>query len=128
MKRREFITLLGGAAAVWPLGARAQESVRRIGVLVNLTEGDSAGSRFVAAFRQALEELGWVDGRNARIDMRWGGGDPERYRKYAAELAALAPDVIFAATSAAVVAVQQASPAVPIVFVGSSIRWAPAWS
>ena len=118
--RRKFLATLLGAAAAWPLAARAQqrERVRRIGVLVNLSEDDSAGQRFAAAFRQALQELGWVDGRNARIDMRWGAGDRERYRKYAAELVALAPDVVFAATSDAVVSVQRASPAVPIVFVG----------
>jgi putative ABC transport system substrate-binding protein len=118
MKRRQFITLLGGLAASAPFAARAQERVRRIGVLVNLTEGDAAGAKFVTGFREALQELGWVDGRNARIDMRWGGGARERYRKYAAELVALAPDVIFAATTDAVVAVQQASSTVPIVFVG----------
>jgi putative tryptophan/tyrosine transport system substrate-binding protein len=120
MKRREFITLLGGAAVMWPHVTRAQqtERIRRIGVLVNLTEGDSAGQKFVAGFQQALQELGWVDGRNTRIDMRWGAGNRERYRKYAAELAALAPDVIFAATTDAVVSAQQASPTVPIVFVG----------
>jgi len=114
MRRRDFIAALGGAAASvsWP-PAYAQERKRRIGVLVNLSEGDPAGQRFIAGFRQALQ-----DGRNARIDMRWGAGDRERYRKYAAELAALAPDVIFAATTDAVVSVQQASPAVPIVFVG----------
>ena len=117
MKRREFITLLGGAAAL-PFAARAQERVRRIGVLVNLAESDSAGQRFVAGFQQALQELGWVDGRNARIDMRWGAGGRERYRKYGAELVALAPDVIFAATTDAVASVQQASHTVPIVFVG----------
>ena len=118
--RRKFLATLLGAAAAWPLAARAQqrERVRRIGVLVNLSEDDSAGQRFAAAFRQALQELGWVDGRNARIDMRWGAGDRERYRKYAAELVALAPDVVFAATSDAVVSVQRASPAAPIVFVG----------
>jgi putative ABC transport system substrate-binding protein len=118
MRRRSFLTLLGGAAAAWPKGAWAQERVRRIGVLMNLAAGDSAGQSFVAGFRQALQESGWVDGRNARIDMRWDGGDRERYRKYAAELAALAPDVIFAATTDAVVSVQQASSTVPIVFVG----------
>jgi putative ABC transport system substrate-binding protein len=119
MRRREFLGVLGGAAAsAFPLAARAQDRVRRIGVLVNLAESDSAGSKFVAAFRQSLQELGWVDGRNTRIDMRWGAGDRERYRMYAAELAALRPDVIFVATTDAVVAVQQASPTVPIVFVG----------
>jgi ABC-type uncharacterized transport system substrate-binding protein len=118
MRRREFIAGLGGAMAM-PFAARAQAKVRRVGVLVNLAEGDSAGQAFVAGFRQALQELGWVDGRNARIEMRWGAGNRERYRKYAAELAALAPDVIFAATTDAVVSVQQASPAVPIVFVGA---------
>ena len=119
MRRREFIAALGGAALAMPLAAGAQERVRRIGVLVNLAEGDAAGQTFVTGFRQALQELGWVDGRNARIDMRWGGGSRERYRKYAAELAALAPDVIFAATTDAVVSVQQASPTVPVVFVGA---------
>ena len=119
MRRREFIAVLGGAALAMPLAARAQERVRRIGVLVNLAEGDAAGQTFVTGFRQALQELGWVDGRNARIDMRWGGGNREHYRKYAAELAALAPDVIFAATTDAVVSVQQASPTVPVVFVGA---------
>ena len=118
MRRREFIAMLGGAAAM-PFGAHAQARVRRIGVLVNLSEADAEGSRFVAGFRQALRELGWEDGRNVRIDMRWGAGNRESYRKYAAELAALAPDVIFAATTDAVVSVQQASPNVPVVFVGA---------
>jgi putative ABC transport system substrate-binding protein len=117
MKRRKFLTLLGGAAAM-PFPARTQERVRRIGVLVNLKQGDSAGSSFVTGFRQSLQELGWMDGRNVRIDMRWGAGDRQRYRKYASELAALAPDVIFAATTDAVVSVQHASPTVPMVFVG----------
>ena len=101
MKRREFITLLGGAAAAWPLTARAQqgERMRRIGVLINLSESDSAEQKVVLAFRQGLRELGWEDGRDVRIDMRWGAGDPQRYRKYAAELVALAPDAILAATT-----------------------------
>jgi putative tryptophan/tyrosine transport system substrate-binding protein len=118
MRRRTFITLLGGAAAAWPLAARAQKPAARmprIGVLVNISEGDPAGH--VAAFRQRLQELGWVDGRNAQIDMRWGGGDSERYRRYAAELVALAPDVVLAATTAVVEALQQASASMPIVFV-----------
>ena len=118
MRRREFIAALGGAAVAAPLAARAQERVRRIGVLVNLSEADPAGQQFIAGFRQALQESGWVDSRNARIDMRWGAGHRERYRKYAIELAALAPDVVFAATTDAVVAVQEASRTVPIVFVG----------
>jgi putative tryptophan/tyrosine transport system substrate-binding protein len=120
MKRREFVTLLGGAAAAWPLAARAQqaERMRRIGVLINLSESDSAEQRVVLAFRQGLQKLGWEDGRNARIDMRWGTGDPQRYRKYADELVALTPDAILAATTATVLALQQASRTVPIVFVG----------
>ena len=95
LKRRAFITLLGGAAA-WPLAARAQqtERVRRIGVLMNLTADDPESVVRVAAFQTSLQELGWSVGRNLRIDYRWGGSDSERTRKYAAELVALAPDVI----------------------------------
>ena len=125
LTRRGLITLIGGAAAtpsiLWPLAAQAQkpaERMRRIGVLVNISESDLAGQGFVAAFRQSLQELGWVDGRNARIEIRWGGGDPARYRRYAAELVALAPDAVLAATTAIVEALQQASATVPIVFVG----------
>jgi putative tryptophan/tyrosine transport system substrate-binding protein len=94
MRRREFVSALGGAA-VWPLVARAQqaERVRRIGVLINLSENDPMGPGFVAVFQQQLQELGWVDGRNARIDIRWGAGGDDRYRQYAAELVGLAPDV-----------------------------------
>ena len=95
MKRREFITLLGGAAA-WPLAARAQqgERMRRIGMLTSLAADDPQMSARDAVFWQALQELGWTVGRNLRIEQRWGAGDPERMRKHAAELAALAPDVI----------------------------------
>src|SRR5215469_2425427 len=102
IKRREFVTLLGGAAA-WPLAARAQqgERTRRIGVLMSFAADDPAGQSRVLAFAQALAQLGWTDGRNVRIDLRWGAGDPERTRRYAAELVALAPDVILAATSSA---------------------------
>jgi ABC-type uncharacterized transport system substrate-binding protein len=119
VKRREFISLLGGAAA-WPFAAGAQqgERMRRVGVLVNFSEGHSAGQGYVAAFRENLQDLGWVDGRNVRIDIRWGGGDPERYRRYAAELLAPAPDAILAATTPTVEALQQVSTTVPIVFVG----------
>jgi putative tryptophan/tyrosine transport system substrate-binding protein len=118
MKRREFITLLGGAAA-WPLAARAQqpERMRRIGVLVNLAADDALGQARQTAFVQALEELGWADGRNVRIDIRWGAGDADRYRKYAAELVAFAPDVILATSGATMPALVQATRTVPIVFV-----------
>jgi putative ABC transport system substrate-binding protein len=120
MRRREFITLLGGAAAAWPLAARAQQGdrVRRIGMLMNLSESESRSQRRVAAFRQGLQELGWVEGRNVRIDARWGAGDPDGYRRYAAELVALAPGAILAVSTPAVVALKQASRTVPIVFVG----------
>src|SRR4051812_30151606 len=101
MKRREFITLLGGTAAAWPFAARAQQSVRipRIGVLMNSPADDPEGKARLAGFLQGLQQLGWTDGRNVRIDIRWGGAaDPERYRKLAAELVALAPDVILTST------------------------------
>jgi ABC-type uncharacterized transport system substrate-binding protein len=103
MKRREFMTLLGGATA-WPLTAHAQqpEQTRRIGVLTNLTENDLEGQARIAAFLQGLQQLGWTDGRNVRIDTRWTAGDVERIRKHAAELAVLAPDVIFATGGAIV--------------------------
>ena len=120
MKRRDFVTLLGGAAAAWPLAARAQprERMRHIGVLIHLSEGHPAGQRYVAGFQQALRELGWTDGGNVRIDVRWIAGDLERLRLYAGELVALAPDVILASYTPAVLAVQRTSRTVPIVFVG----------
>ena len=95
MRRREFVTLIGGAAAAWPLVARAQqtEPIRRIGVLVNRGADDAEGQARLAALKQGLEPLGWSDGRNVRIDVRWGEDDVERERKYAAELVALSPDV-----------------------------------
>ena len=118
MRRREFISLLGGAAA-WPVTARAQEParLRRLGVLMNLSEHHPEGERAIAAFRQSLRELGWDDGRNIGIELRWGAGDAERYQRFANELVALAPDVIFAATSAPVEALRRATNTVPIVFV-----------
>jgi putative ABC transport system substrate-binding protein len=96
MKRRAFIALLGGAAA-WPRGAWAQqgERVSRIGAL-NLAENDPESRHRVRAFLQGLQDLGWADGRNMRIDIRWAAGGADRYRQYAAELVALAPDVILA--------------------------------
>jgi putative tryptophan/tyrosine transport system substrate-binding protein len=118
MKRREFITLLGGAAA-WPLAARAQqgERVRRIGVLMSTAADDTEGRARIAAFLGELQQLGWIDGRNARIDTRWGAGSADDIRKYAAELAALAPEVILATGSATLGPLLQATRAVPMVFV-----------
>jgi putative tryptophan/tyrosine transport system substrate-binding protein len=116
--RREFITLLGGAAAAWPLAARAQQPdhMRRIGVLIGATDNPDARAN-VAAFLQVLQQLGWTDGRNARIDIRWGAGNADNIRKYAAELTALAPDVILAAGTASLGPLLQATRTVPIVFV-----------
>jgi putative tryptophan/tyrosine transport system substrate-binding protein len=120
LKRREFISLLGGAAAAWPLSTRAQqgERMRRIGVLIHLSEAHPAGQRYVAVFRQGLKELGWTDGGNVRIDVRWIAGDLERLHSYPGELVALAPDVILATYTPGVLAVQRTSRTVPIVFVG----------
>ena len=120
MKRREFITLLGGAAAAWPLAARGAqqgERVRRIGVLMSAVEGDQRGLESITAFAQGLSELGWTVGRNVRIEYRWGAGDLDRFRRYAAELIALSPDVVLATAGSIVGAFQQASRSVPIVFV-----------
>src|SRR4051794_38658778 len=91
--RRQFISVLGGGA-VWSLAAHAQsaERERRIGVLMNLSEGDPSGSNFIAEFRQGLQQLGWAESRNVRIDARWGAGDRELYRRYASELVAGAPE------------------------------------
>ena len=118
MRRREFITLLGGAAVAWPLAARAQrrEQMRRIGVLMNLTADDAEGQGRLAAFMQGLQEAGWSVGRNVRVDLRWGGGDPELYRSHAAELVALAPDVFLAAGAIVTRALQRATRTIPIVF------------
>ena len=118
MERREFITLLGGAAAAWPLAARAQqgERARRIGVLMNLAADDAEGQARIAAFQQGLQQLGWTDGRNVRIDYRWAAGDAGRFHRYAEELLALAPDVILASATPSVQALQQATRTVPIVF------------
>ena len=122
MKRRTVITLLGGAAAAWPIAARAQQSerVRRIGVLMLQGADDPDGPRRVAALLQGLQQLGWTDGRNMRIDVRWSTGDATRSRRYAAELVALAPDVIMAAASSAVSALQEATRTIPVVFVNVS--------
>jgi putative tryptophan/tyrosine transport system substrate-binding protein len=118
MKRREFITLLGGAAAVWPLAAGAQqgERMRRIGVLVPHDQDSPVAQARIAALLQELQRLGWT-GRNVRIDIRWAGAEVENIRKHAAELAALAPDVILANGSVVVTPLLQATRTVPIVFV-----------
>ena len=119
MRRREFITLLGGAAVAWPLAARAQQpaKVPRIGVLTAGSAADDPdGHVRNAAFLQGLQQLGWIDGRNVRIDYRLGAGDADNMRKYAAELVALAPDVILASGTATMAPLLQATRTVPIVF------------
>jgi putative tryptophan/tyrosine transport system substrate-binding protein len=123
--RREFISLLGGAAATsiaWPLAARAQQpaGIRRIGALMDTAEDNPEGQARIAAFRQGLQELGWTQGRNIRIDLRWGGGDIERTRAYAAELVGLKPDVIFAYAAAQLAPLSRETRTIPIIFVGAS--------
>jgi len=118
MRRREFITVIGAAAA-WPLAARAQQParMRRIGVLMSQSPDDPNALAWISAFAQGLQERGWTIGGNVRIEYRWGGGDLDRFRKYAAELVALSPDVIVATAGSIVGALQQVSRTVPIVFV-----------
>jgi putative ABC transport system substrate-binding protein len=118
MRRRDFISFLG-AAASWPLAARAQqaERMRRIGVLLNLAENDPETKVRLNAFLQALQELGWSEGKNLQIDYRWGVGDPDRHRKNAAELVALAPDVILAHGSPIMRPLLRTTRSIPIVFV-----------
>jgi putative ABC transport system substrate-binding protein len=120
MRRREFIVVLGGAAAAWPLATRAQqpERMRHIGLLMAASADDPEYQARMAAFQQGLEQLGWIDGRNARIDIRWTTTNADALRKQAAELAALAPDVILGATGTTTVApLLEATRTVPIVFV-----------
>ena len=121
MKRRDFITLLGSAAA-WPLGARAEqgERARGIGVLMNLAADDAEGQARIAAFLQGLQQLGWTDGGNVRIDYRWAAGDAGHFQRYAEELLALAPDVILALAAPSVQALQRLTRTVPIVFANVS--------
>jgi putative ABC transport system substrate-binding protein len=118
MKRREFITLVGGAAATWPFAVRAQQpnGMRRIGVILPAAATDVEFQSRITAFQQGLHELGWTDGRNIRIDYRWAGSDADRIRRSAAELVALGPDVVLAVSSPVVGAFQQATHTVPIVF------------
>ncbi len=118
MRRREFIKVMAGSAAAWPLAARAQPTgqMRKIGVLMSLAENNPEGQARIALFRQTLQQLGWTEGRNVRIEVRWGAGDAERFRKYAIELSTLAPDAILASGGVTMQALQQATRTVPIVF------------
>src|SRR5712671_3978275 len=118
MRRREFITLIGGAAAMWPLAADGQkaERMRRLGVLMAASEDDPLMQTRITAFRQALAELGWTEGRNLKIEWRWTGGDIARVREYAAELVRLAPEVIFAQSTPNVAALKLATTSIPVVF------------
>jgi putative ABC transport system substrate-binding protein len=121
MKRREFITLLGGAAVAWPVAARAQSGlVRRIGVLMGLAEDDPQTKARLAGFRQGLERRGWLEGRNIRIDYRFAASSPDQYQPLAKELIALQPDVILAHSTPIAAALQRESRAIPIVFVSVS--------
>jgi len=118
MKRREFIVIVGGAAAAWPLVARAQQAqpIRRIGILMPTAEDDGEYQKRIKAFVQALRESGWIDGDNVRIDYRWGASNVDRIRKAATELIALKPDAILASTVLAVAPLQQATSTIPLVF------------
>jgi putative ABC transport system substrate-binding protein len=118
MKRRDFITLIGGAAA-WPLAARAQqgERVRHIGVLMAMDNNDPEGKLRYSAFTQALTDMGWTDGRNVRMDLRWGSGDINRIRAFAQELVGLHPDIVVTNATPATIAVQRETRTVPIIFV-----------
>jgi putative ABC transport system substrate-binding protein len=118
LKRRDFITLLGGAAAAWPLAARAQQpgEMRRIGLLMNGDESDVAIRGYVSSFAQALRRLGWIEGENLRTEVRWNGGDAERARGAASDLLRLSPQVIFAASTTNLAEVLRRGPTMPIVF------------
>jgi ABC-type uncharacterized transport system substrate-binding protein len=117
LKRREFMTVLGGAAAAWPIAAEAQQDrVRRIGVLMSLAEDDRQGQRYVAAFLHGLQDLGWKDGYNLRIDIRWGAADPDRIRVHASELVDLKPSVILVQSALALTPIERLT-TIPIVFV-----------
>jgi putative tryptophan/tyrosine transport system substrate-binding protein len=119
MRRRDFVALLGGGAAAWPLTSLAQapERMRRIGMLMPLAADDREAPARVAAFQQGLQQLGWTIGRNVQIENRWGAGDPDRIRKHVTELIALAPDVILVGGSATLGPLLQATRTMPIVFV-----------
>jgi putative ABC transport system substrate-binding protein len=121
IKRRDFITLLGGAAAGWPFAARAQqgERMRRLGWLWPFDENDPGGKLWMAAFIQGLADLGWTEGRNLQIDIRWNPKTPEEARKFTQELIALHPDVLVTGVPSLVRAVQQETQTIPIVFHGA---------
>jgi putative tryptophan/tyrosine transport system substrate-binding protein len=118
MRRRDFISLLASAATAWPLavGAQQAERMRRIGVLVSRAATDPEGQARLAAFQKGLQQMGWSEGRDIRIDVRWSPDDVERTRQYAAELVALSPDVILASGSLSVTELQRVTRTVPIVF------------
>src|SRR5258708_37902850 len=119
MKRRDFITLLGGAAVAWPVVARAQQSgrMRRIGVLMTVSENDPEGQARLDALRQGLNQLGWAEGKNLAVDYRWAGGDIGRLRDYAAELIGLAPGLLVANSTPALAPLHAATTTIPVVFV-----------
>ena len=121
MRRRQFITLLGGAAVTWPVVAGAQQSerMRRIGLLMNTTPDEPESQARIAALAQGLQEAGWSIGRNLRIDTRWSSGDLARLRKNADELAALGPDVLVAGVGPTTLVLQQATRSIPIVMAQS---------
>src|SRR6516164_650437 len=118
MRRREFITLIGGAAATWPVAARAQqpERMRLVGVLMAYAESDSAAQSWLAAFRAALAKLGWKEGSNLRIELRWSAADPDKIRTFAKELIDLRPDAIFGVSTPAIGALARETRTIPIVF------------
>jgi putative ABC transport system substrate-binding protein len=119
VKRREFISLLGGAAVAWPLAARAQhgERMRRIGLLLGFAEADLEGEASVAAFRRGLQELGWSEGRNIRIDIRWAGGEPDKARTFAKELVSASSDLIVPTSNLVTAILQKETSTIPILFV-----------
>src|ERR1700730_1481711 len=119
MRRREFVTLIGGATVAWPLAARAQQDdrVRRIGVLIECDENDPEAKAYPSGLTRGLAQLGWTDGRNVRIDIRWAAGSAERMQMFAKELIDLQPDVIVASSTPVTAAVQRETQTIPIVFV-----------
>src|SRR6516225_2368368 len=122
MRRREFITLIGGAAATWPVAARAQQPdrMRLVGVLMPYAESDSAVQSWLAAFRAALAKLGWSEGSNLRIELRWSAADPDKITTFAKELVDLRPDAIFGVSTPAIGALPHGTRTIPIVFASVS--------